>query len=194
MCGEIGWIVMSAPKPQQPQEVFDLVAAIKESLRLRQPAGEHQEEPAAGSPEAVEQAAHQRTLQCLATEAVKGDHEAADALLEEADELRRQRDEMAERVWELEDSLEFSKTQVTDLAVWKDRLAEEHAAEEERLQKQIIALGEAHRELARALEAMRSHPVVSGLSARIRNESSRSGIPNPLDLAEAALSKAGRLR
>jgi hypothetical protein len=47
---------MSAPKPQQPQ-VFDLMAAINESLRLRQPAGEHQEEPAAESPEAVQRAA-----------------------------------------------------------------------------------------------------------------------------------------
>lgn len=47
-------------------------------------------------------------------------------------------------------------------------------------------------EMADALEALRTHPVVAGLSARIRDDSRRVGITNPLDLADAALRKAGR--
>jgi hypothetical protein len=53
-----------------------------------------------------------------------GKRTAGPALLEPfiVEEILR----LASRVRELEQSLDFSKTQVTDLAAWKDRLAEEN--------------------------------------------------------------------
>jgi hypothetical protein len=42
------------------------------------------------------------------------------------------------------------------------------------------------RELADALEALRSHPVVAGLRARIRDDSLRDGVPNPIELADVS--------
>lgn len=105
-----------------------------------------------------------------------------------ADALRQERDELIERVRELEDSLEFSKTQVTDLAAWKNRLEQENAAEEARLQKQIVVLGEVNRELADALEAY-----VLRAEDALASPSMKGVQPSPeLVAGRAALRKASR--
>ena len=58
------------------------------------------------------------------------------------------------------------------------------------------AVAEAYEDAARlraVLVALRTHPVVDGMTCRIRDQSKEAGTENPIPLADAALARVARL-
>ena len=55
----------------------------------------------------------------------------------------------------------------------------------------IVTACNSHDDLLEACKGLLNDSVVSGMGARIRDHSKYHGIPNPLDAARAAISKAG---
>lgn len=79
-----------------------------------------------------------------------------------------------------------------DVPELRSRLAELTALREAD-QATIATLGLVNKSLADALEGLRFHRIITGMSAHIRDFAEHRGEPNPLDAADAALRSAGRL-
>lgn len=175
---------------QKPQEVLDLMAALKESLALNRPGPK---EPEAGRPEAVE---HEEVEHVWREEGEELRVTDQATWYKEGEDWRRANTEWSARF--LRQELLRVAARVRDLEseatglVQREALFDQREGLLEEREARITALEETNRGLAEALEAIRAYELAS--TAELET---LTGEPCPslpwMDQLEAALRKAGRL-
>ena len=57
------------------------------------------------------------------------------------------------------------------------------------MESYIVTAANSYQQMREALQAVLANPIISGMSARIRDDARQAGKANPLDLVQAALSE-----